>query len=746
MKKFNKKVSVVILAVLMVLGLSGPMTALAAGPAAVNLLTAGNFSILSKTGITNTGSHTSVILGNIGSSPITAAAMNNVFCSEITGTIYGTNAAYVGSGDQACFAGNPPLSNMTLVDDAVLDMEAAYSNAALRPLPDSVEPFLGNIGGQTFAPGLYKWSTDVNVASDVTLSGGSSDVWIFQIAGDLNIASGGSVPAGIKVLLIGGAQASNIFWQVGGPTGATLGTYSTFNGNILSAKQIIMQTGAILYGRALAQTQVTLDANNISTPTTTPATLHVIKQVVNNSGGTATSSNFNLHVKLSGVDVVGSPAVGTTTPGTTYSLAAGTYVVSEDINASYVKSFSGDCDASGNVTLASGANKTCTITNTDIPPVPATLHVIKLVVNGNGGTAVPADFNVHLKNAGVDVAGSPAVGTSIPGTAYSLAAGTYVISEDANTSYVKSFSGNCDSNGSITLAAGTDRTCTIINTDIPVPAPSGGGGSMGTPLVPVIGISKVPTPLALSDGPGSVTYNYNVWNVGGQLALINVKVSDDKCSSVSLWSGDLNNNSKLDPGENWRYRCVATLSDTTTNTAIATGYGDDAYRQIAVATAVATVVVGAPLPAPLINIVKVPSRLTPFPFGGGNVKYTYTVTNPGVVTMDNVTVVDDKCSPVSIVSGDIDDDGLLDPSEKWVYTCQTNVAVSTRNIATVEGRGNGFIALGYAFANVLVSSPSLPNAGVPPLEESLSWNFVIFSGLFLLVSTALFLVLRKHKS
>ncbi|OHA18146.1 MAG: hypothetical protein A2664_01600 [Candidatus Taylorbacteria bacterium RIFCSPHIGHO2_01_FULL_46_22b] len=248
------------------LGLATPIDARAAGPALVDLLSAGNFSILSSAGITNTGSHTSVITGNIGSSPISASAMDNVFCSEITGTIFGVDAAYVGSGSVTCFAGNPPLSNKTLVDTAVLDMGTAYTDAAGRTTPTATELGAGNIGGMTLAPGLYKWSTDVTIPTDVTLSGSADDVWIFQIAGDLTIASGGSIPAGIKVVLAGGAQSSNIFWQVGGVTGATLGTYATFNGNILSAKQVIIQTGAVLNGRALAQTQVTLDANTISSP------------------------------------------------------------------------------------------------------------------------------------------------------------------------------------------------------------------------------------------------------------------------------------------------------------------------------------------------------------------------------------------------------------------------------------------------------------------------------------------------
>src|SRR5680860_312260 len=276
MKIFNK-VLVITLGIFLTLGLSGSTMAVTT----VNLGSAGNFVILSKTGITNTGGHTSVITGNIGSSPITAAAMDNVFCSEITGTIYGVDAAYTGSGATTCFAGNPPLANKTLVDNAILDMETAYNNAVGIPNPTAIELGSGNIGGMTLAPGLYKWSNNVTIPTNVTLLGGANDVWVFQIAGDLNIASAGSVPSGIKVLLSGGALASNVFWQVGGPIGATLGTYSTFNGTILSAKQIIMQTGAVLNGRALAQTQVTLDANTVSSyattvpPTTTTTTTTV---------------------------------------------------------------------------------------------------------------------------------------------------------------------------------------------------------------------------------------------------------------------------------------------------------------------------------------------------------------------------------------------------------------------------------------------------------------------------------------
>ncbi len=189
-----------------------------------------------------------------------------------------------------------------------------------------------------------------------------------------------------------------------------------------------------------------------------------------------------------------------------------------------------------------------------------------------------------------------------------------------------------------------------------------------------------------------------------------------------------------------------TLASTTTNTAIATGRTGG---QTAVATALATVIVGTPVPSlpntglisPLINITKVPSRLTPFPFGGGMVTYTYTVTNPGVVAMSNVSVVDNKCSPVTYVSGDANQNNFLDPGEAWVYTCRTNVTASIMNTATAEGTANGITAIGYAFATVLVAVPGLPNTGFPPEGNVIPLIVVIVAGL----SAAAFFYFTKKK-
>lgn len=315
MKKFTMNSVLGSLALSVAFGLSGPLSVLAAGPAPVDLLSASTFAIVSKAGITDTGSHSSVILGSIGTSPITAAAMNSVFCSELVGGMYGVDAGYVGSGDVSCFHSGVMPANKTYIDQAVLDIGTAYTDAAGRPTPDGVDLFAGNLGGQTLAPGLYKWNTNVTIPTNVTLSGGANDVWIMQISGNLDIASAGSVPAGIKVVLTGGAQASNVFWQVGGVTGATLGTYSTFNGTILAAKQIIMQTGAVLNGRALAQTQVTLDANPLSAP---GAPAVIVPPPVATGGGSSGSSSGRTPQQTNGgssVTTVTTTAAPTVLPG-----------------------------------------------------------------------------------------------------------------------------------------------------------------------------------------------------------------------------------------------------------------------------------------------------------------------------------------------------------------------------------------------------------------------------------------------
>jgi hypothetical protein len=152
------------------------------------------------------------------------------------------------------------------------DLTTAYDDAAGRTLPTVVS---GDIGGQTLTPGLYQATTTLGITGILTLNGqgNPNSVFIFQVGSGLTTASSS------QVVLQNGAQAANIFWQVG--SSATLGTYSVFNGTILAQASITVTTGAALNGRALARTgAVTLDSNSVvnpgpPTPGTTPGALTV---------------------------------------------------------------------------------------------------------------------------------------------------------------------------------------------------------------------------------------------------------------------------------------------------------------------------------------------------------------------------------------------------------------------------------------------------------------------------------------
>ena len=218
----------------------------------MNLGRAGRFTILSKSGISTTG--TTSVLGDLGTSPIASTAITGFGLQMDPSTMFSTSALVTGR----VFAADYGRRVQNLLARTVLDMETAYTDAAGRTLPDFTELGAGNIGGMTLAPGLYKWGTGVSIPSAVTLSGGPNDVWIFQIAQGLTVGNAAIVT------LAGGARAKNIFWQVGGA--ATLGTTSNFKGIILSQTAITFGTGSVFTGRALAQTAVTLNATAVTAP------------------------------------------------------------------------------------------------------------------------------------------------------------------------------------------------------------------------------------------------------------------------------------------------------------------------------------------------------------------------------------------------------------------------------------------------------------------------------------------------
>lgn len=221
-------------------------------PEVVDLRGAENYVILAKTAITN--NPTSSISGDLGLSPAATSYITGFSLTNETG--YATSTQVIDGGRiYAADMAAPTPANLTT---AVENMVTAYDDAAGRTTPHFIELNTGNIGGETLEPGLYKWTNTVTMPGNVTVSGGPDDVWIFQIAQDLTVSND------VEVILEGGAQAKNIFWQVAGT--ATFGANSHFEGIILSMTGITFQTGATFNGRALAQTSVILDQNTVVQP------------------------------------------------------------------------------------------------------------------------------------------------------------------------------------------------------------------------------------------------------------------------------------------------------------------------------------------------------------------------------------------------------------------------------------------------------------------------------------------------
>ena len=220
----------------------------AATLAPVSLGSAANFAVLAGATVTSTGA--SQVTGDLGVSPGTAVV------GFPPGTVNGT-----------IHAGDPTAAQ------AIADLTTAMGDASGR----SVGPVTvaGNLGGQTLTPGLYKSTSSLAISSgNLTLDaqGDANAVFIFQMASTL------TTTAGLQVILAGGAQASNIFWQVG--SSATLGTNSVFKGTIMADQSITLTTGATLDGRALARIAgVTLQSNTITKPQAlTPPGVPVINQ------------------------------------------------------------------------------------------------------------------------------------------------------------------------------------------------------------------------------------------------------------------------------------------------------------------------------------------------------------------------------------------------------------------------------------------------------------------------------------
>ena len=217
------------------------------GPAPVILGTAGNFVILSVNALTNLGP--SVVTGDVGLTN-GSGDLIALTCAEVTG---GTGVIYAvdNKGPGPCTVMDPAMLAIAKTDGDNAYIDA--TDASVR-VPDYIGLGAGDIGGLNLGPATYQWSSGVVIPANVTLTGGSNDVWIFQIAETLNVS------AGVRIILKGGALPENVYWAPAHDV--ELGAASQFKGILLPAAAVFMRNGASINGRLLAE-DVHLDQNTV---------------------------------------------------------------------------------------------------------------------------------------------------------------------------------------------------------------------------------------------------------------------------------------------------------------------------------------------------------------------------------------------------------------------------------------------------------------------------------------------------
>ncbi|MEK7075381.1 MAG: ice-binding family protein [Patescibacteria group bacterium] len=243
----------------------------------ISLGTAGNFAVLGGSTITNTGS--TVLNGDLGLTPGTS----------VTGFPPGT------------VNGSQHITNAVAAQGQT-DLVTAYNAASGQTGAVTVS---GDLGGRTLTPGVYNSASSLGLTGTLTLDGEGNPnaVFVFQMGSTLTTASGSNIS------LINGAQACNIFWQVG--SSATLGTNSNFLGTLMALTSITATTGASINGRLLARNgAVTLDTNSVTkpvctlavtptpTPTPTPAATPVVTPTLPKTGFNPSTTNLPLQIPV----------------------------------------------------------------------------------------------------------------------------------------------------------------------------------------------------------------------------------------------------------------------------------------------------------------------------------------------------------------------------------------------------------------------------------------------------------------
>jgi uncharacterized repeat protein (TIGR01451 family) len=312
----------------------------------------------------------------------------------------------------------------------------------------------GDLSGQILTPGLYNSTSSLGITGTLTLNGAANSVFIFQIATSLTTGTGSSV------VLTGGVTAANIFWQVG--SSATLGTYSTFNGTILAQASVSILTGAVLNGRALAETgAVTLDSNPMANPgppitAATPPPPAVTCPLGAARAGVAYNS---LLAATGGTPPYTFSVTGSLPPG--LSLAAATGLLMGTPTSAGTFPFSANVLDFASV----AATNSCSIA---VAAAAADVSIVK-----SGPTAVATStniiYNIAVANAGPSLAAGVTVSDTLP-------AGITLVS-------VTPSQGSCTSTSTVSCSLGTVPASGVATVQLVVRSPSTSGTVANTATV-----------------------------------------------------------------------------------------------------------------------------------------------------------------------------------------------------------------------------------------------------------------------
>ena len=207
------------------------------------------YVIVAQTGVST--ATTSIITGDIALSPAPASYLTGFSLVMGAEGTYATSSQVTGQ----LFASDYMTPTPTFLTTVIADMALAYEDAASRE-PHHHELFAGDLSGQTLRPGVYRYAGSVLINTDLTFEGNADDVFIIQIAGSLTMA------ANIHITLLGGVQASHVFWQVADTV--AIGSDAHFVGIVLAKTNIAIGTNASVLGALYAQTAVTLDAASVT--------------------------------------------------------------------------------------------------------------------------------------------------------------------------------------------------------------------------------------------------------------------------------------------------------------------------------------------------------------------------------------------------------------------------------------------------------------------------------------------------